>query len=106
MPALTIRQSQMQVFEQSAREQFVVTLSEHLGQERAAVAAVVERAIAYGFRDRGHIAQWAGLESLYGIGFELRPEFAVVHNILTLDLEPATKLYKIDRRLHPKDDTE
>ena len=105
VPLLTIRPAQMHVFEQSAREQFVVALAEHLSQDRTIVAATVERAVAYGFRDRGHIAQWAGLEARYGVGFEDRPECKAVRQILDLELDPATKLYKIDRRLHPSEES-
>lgn len=107
---LTIRPAQMHVFERSARGNFVVALASHLSerwpqladagfQER--VAAMVERAVGYGFRDRGHIAAWADLECRYGTGFEELPEYEDVRNVLQIDLGPAVKLYKIDRRLHP-----
>lgn len=112
---LTIRSAQMHIFELSARSNFVVALTAHLSerwpqlagpdfQER--VAAMVERAVGYGFRDRGHVAAWAELECRYGTGFEQRPEFAEVRNVLEIDLGPAVKLYKIDRRLHPAHEEE
>jgi len=107
---LLIRDAQMKIFEQSARGQFVTLLTAQLAQEtphlagpgfREEISSMVERAIGYGFRDKGHIATWVRLECRYGPHFERKPEFAVVKEILDLELGAATKLYKIDRRLNP-----
>lgn len=109
--SLTIRPAQMHVFAQSARADFVARLAadmERQWPDKAGegwpeqVAAMVERALQYGFRDRGHIAGWVELELKYGAGFEKQPGNETVRNILETDLGGATKLYKVRRRLEPE----
>jgi hypothetical protein len=103
----------MHVFARSIRSEFIGQLARDMEQRwpaqagegfRERVAAMVERALGYGFRDRGQIAEWVELELRYGTGFEERPEHAAVRNVLAMDLGGATKLYKVRRRLEPEEE--
>ncbi len=110
---LTIRSGQMHVFARAMRTEFVEQLARDMEQRwpgeagegfRERVAAMVERALGYGFRDRGQIVEWVELELRYGTGFENRPENAAVRNVLEMNLGGATKLYKVRRRLEPEEE--
>lgn len=112
---LTIREAQLDILALGVRQQFVVALARHLAARFPhldgpdwpdSVASIVDRAVQYGFRDRGHIAAWAELECEHGAGFEHRPEFESVHQVLALSVNPATKLYKIRRRISPPDNAD
>lgn len=92
---LTVRTSQMKVFEQAARphfedemvahsKEFSPRLSEILGDQRLRVAlrVAITKAEGYGFTYRGPIRLFIEMMFLCGSGFDTDPQYSVVGEVL------------------------
>ena len=110
---LVIRKAQLKAFEQPLLEAFIGQSADYVTKYwqaraeeyangdalRAMVARCIRRGRALGFRDRGHLTTLLDWECEFGPGFAEKPEWDWLNEILTSDVDHASRIYRIENRL-------
>ena len=110
---LTIRTAQLPPFGLNIRNEFIEILSRYVRQRwphvagaegsfdvvREFVSTSVDRGIAWGFRDRGHLTTWVDWEAEFGPAFYLAESWTWCHDLLQSGPDPAVRLHRISNRL-------
>jgi hypothetical protein len=110
---LTIRTSQLALFETSLLNQFIDNLTGYVEGRwpdvasaagsypalRERIAASVARARGLGFRNRGHLTTWVDWECEFGFDFYKHEDWEWLKTILHYGLDPAIRVYRIENRL-------
>jgi hypothetical protein len=110
---LTIRQEQMQAFEEPLLEIYIekstayalkswpIRAAEYPNREalRAFVAKCIRRGRALKFRDRGHLRKLLDWECEFGEDFVEKPEWGWLKRILETDIDHASRIFRVENRL-------
>ena len=110
---LVIRNEQIKAFEPVLLDSYIERETEYTasawpdiaslypGREglREFVSTCIRKAVALGFRDRGQLRKLLDWECGFGEGFSEKPEWAWLRLILEKDIDPASRIFRIENRL-------